>query len=704
MKKLLSIFISIVLVISVFTGCAKNKTIDTASNKPSNSSSQSKANNTDSTASSNETANNNTETNTNETQTSAEENTNIPSTADEGSKTNVSSSSSTQAAGSKNTSKPARKLQDNTKPAPDPSKTVKLEDALNKGILYLEKNAQEKDYRISDWDAVGLKISGKELGTNYIENRGAALGKEIDNYYMTDYARTILGVMAAGYDPRNFQGIDLVNAVKNSMNDEGKFKDTITGGEDLVNCHVWSMIALEAAGEAYDSEKALKYLEEKQNKDGGFYIFAPYPDSDADFTAMSVLALTMAGRDSKSPSVAKALSYLKGKLVEMERDPKLETAETLSVILEAIVSAGDDVNSYKINGRNVALELLTFSHEAGGFKHLKTSAVNEIASRQAITALGFYKNNKNMYRELKYEKGNFYAGQSTEPPVVKIHNAFYDVKAGTAEFEASAENLDEVSIEIIGGADSYTETIKPENGIVNISKTLPDSEYDIIIKGISNDEVVYIYVTGLERVSERITATVRIESFDKNVLYKNVSAGNAIVFDYEGTAYKQGKVSSYSFVMEALNSMGIKSNVSYSYGAPFITSINDIAGGKFGGWDGWMYFVNGIDPGVGMTDAVIKDGDEILVYYGDWGIKPLQITLPETSQAGQSIEVAVKAEDKAVEGAAVWVKGKKYTTDANGSVIITLDEAGSFEIYAEKLDENGKPLFVRSVKRIIVVK
>jgi hypothetical protein len=57
-----------------------------------------------------------------------------------------------------------------------------------------------------------------------------------------------------------------------------------------------------------------------------------------------------------------------------------------------------------------------------------------------------------------------------------------------------------------------------------------------------------------------------------------------------------------------------------------------------------------------------------------------------------------------VENAAVWVDGKKYITDKNGIVTITIDELGTLEVYAEKLDTNGKPLFVRSAKKVIVVK
>lgn len=702
MKRILSIFISIILLVSVFSGCAKNKDTDTVSNQPSATSSQST---TDTTSSNNGVSKDqNTDAKADETQNPAEQNTNTQSTnnttAANNAKTKVSyisgsGSKNAGGAGSTNTSKPAEV----------PANTVNLDEVLNKAVLYMEKNALSKDYKVSDWDAIGLKISGRELGPNFIVNKGNTIVKEINNYYMTDYARTILGVMSAGYDPNSFQGIDLVSIIKNSMAEDGKFKDTITGGEELVNCHVWSIIALEAAGADYDREKALKYLEGKQNKDGGFYIFAPYPDSDADFTAMSVLALTMAGRDSKSQSVSNALNYLKSRLAAMEKDPELETAETLSVIVEAVVVSGADVNNYKIKDRNIVAELLTFQDAAGGFKHVKTGSVNEIASRQAVTALGFYKNSKNAYKGLVFKKGNFYFGESKEVPAVKIQNAIYDVKSEMAEFKALTENLDEVNIEIRNGKDSYTAVIKPENGIVKISKQLPESNYDIIIKGTKAGNIVYIYNTKLEKIDEKITASVRIESYDKNILYNNsVSAGNTRVFDYDGTAYIQEKVSVYSFVMRALNDMGIKSNVSYSYGAPFITSIDGTTGGKFGGWDGWMYFVNGIDPGVGMTDVQVKPGDEILLYYGDWGIKPLEITFPQTAAKGQNIEVTVMSEGKAVENAAVWVNDRKYTTDANGKAAITIDETGSFGIYAEKLDEKGKPLFVRSVKKVIEVK
>ncbi len=709
MKKIISIFISIILVLSVFTGCAKNKDVNTTSNEQSSTNTQSTTNNTNNTTVSNETtkeatndSTQNTETTVDKPQSSAEQNTNTQSTTTDNSKTLASSSSNNS---SKNISKPAEKPTNTVKQTPAPANTVNLDDVLNKAVLYVEKNAAAKDYKISDWDAIGLKISRRQLDSKYIEYKGETLGKEIDNYYMTDYARTILGVMSAGYDPNNFQGIDLVSIIKNSVLEDGKFKDTIKGGEELVNSHVWSMIALEASGATYDRERALKYLEGKQNKDGGFYIFAPYPDSDVDFTAMSVLALTMAGRDSKSLAVSNALNYLKGKLAEMEKDPKIETSETLSVILEAIVSAGENVNNYKIYGKNIVDELLTFIDTTGGFKHLKTGSVNDIATRQVVTALGFYKNNKNMYKELKFTKNNFFTGKYDVVTFMKIHNAFYDVKDGTVEFEAITENIDEVNIEITNGKDSFTEVLKPEFGLVKISKSLPESEYEIIIKGTRGGNVVYIYSTRLEMVNEKTTASVRIESYDKNVLYdKAVTTGNIRVFDFDGTAYTQGKISAYSFVMRALNSMAIKSNVSYSYGAPFIASIDDIAGGKFGGWDGWMYFVNGKDPGVGMTDVEVKAGDEILVYYGDWGIKPLNITLPETASKSQNIEIAVRAEDNAVENAAVWVNGKKYITDTNGTAIITFDEVGSFEIYAEKLDDNGKPLFVRSVKKVIVVK
>jgi uncharacterized ferredoxin-like protein len=78
--------------------------------------------------------------------------------------------------------------------------------------------------------------------------------------------------------------------------------------------------------------------------------------------------------------------------------------------------------------------------------------------------------------------------------------------------------------------------------------------------------------------------------------------------------------------------------------------------------------------------------------------------LPQEASKGQSIQATVKSDGKPVEGAAVWANGKKYITDGNGIAYIETAELGNVAAYAEKLDEKGKPQFVRSDIKTVLVK
>lgn len=602
-------------------------------------------------------------------------------------------------------SKNIKKTTKTIKPA---AKPITLNNAVKGASAYLELLAKAVGYKISDWDAAALSFYGyninspefKANGKGYIDYRAEAIKSEINNYYMTDYARTILGLESAGYNPSDFNGINLVNTIKNSMLPDGKFKDNVNGGETLLNCHVWSMIALESAGCDYDRDKAVNYIKERQNSDGGFYIFTGYKDSDTDFTAMTVIALTMAGETKNDASVSRALNYLQKQVSIMNKNSCNENAETLSSILEAVVCAKDDINKYKINGKNLVDEIISFRNADGGFKHLKTGSSNDISTRQALTALLFYKNNRNMYKGLKADK----VYSSTEAPSAKviINNAYYDEAGKTAIVKGTIDNIDEAVINISDDKNTYTEDLKDAN--IDIKKEMPLSDYTLTVICKNKGSIVNVYSYPVENISSVITASVRIEAPDRTIIKKqDFTLGNKIVYDSNGLSYKTGKVSAYAFVMNSLIAQKIPSAVSYTWGAPYISGIDMISGGKFGGWDGWMYYINNSDPSVGMTDAEIKNGDEILVYYGDYGIKPLTIETVDTANSGEMFSAAVKCGDLPVAGAVVKAGNSEFVTDDKGIANIQINDKGKFEVYAEKNDANGKPLYIRSDRKTITV-
>ncbi|WP_342472049.1 DUF4430 domain-containing protein [Metasolibacillus sp. FSL H7-0170] len=51
---------------------------------------------------------------------------------------------------------------------------------------------------------------------------------------------------------------------------------------------------------------------------------------------------------------------------------------------------------------------------------------------------------------------------------------------------------------------------------------------------------------------------------------------------------------------------------------PYLESIEGLAAGSLGGWDGWVYTVNGNSPTVGLDAYVLSANDVVRVYYTTW--------------------------------------------------------------------------------------
>lgn len=124
---------------------------------------------------------------------------------------------------------------------------------------------------------------------------------------------------------------------------------------------------------------------------------------------------------------------------------------------------------------------------------------------------------------------------------------------------------------------------------------------------------------------------------------------------------------------------------------PYLSKINEE---EAAGMSGWLYLVNNTAALVGANDYYLKEGDEVIWYYGDWGWQPLRLsTNKEQIDKGQSVEILVEYFDNSnwlpLAGAEIKIKDKSYFTETNGKLILTLVE-GSYQLRAEK---NG---FIRS--------
>ncbi len=134
----------------------------------------------------------------------------------------------------------------------------------------------------------------------------------------------------------------------------------------------------------------------------------------------------------------------------------------------------------------------------------------------------------------------------------------------------------------------------------------------------------------------------------------------------------------------------------------FITDINGEVSGTFGGWDGWLFMVNGESPSVGVDGFVMSECDVLVVYYGDPFGAGMQFPEADLTDLEDGILI-FKSSDTTydnesnpivtvnpVAGATVtWFSGADtdtFTTDSNGSIVIpeSLLTAGTHRIQIAK--------------------
>lgn len=159
----------------------------------------------------------------------------------------------------------------------------------------------------------------------------------------TDYARLLLAASLAGAGSRDFSGRDLAGYLLAGQDAGGHFGRR--GEEELVNSHVWSIIALGLAGvKVPNTGLARKWLEEAQNEDGGWGYARGLP-SDPDDTATAILALRLLGAGMNDREVARASAYLRQQQLPdggFAYGDERGNAGSDAMVILALLAAGQD--------------------------------------------------------------------------------------------------------------------------------------------------------------------------------------------------------------------------------------------------------------------------------------------------------------------------------------------------------------------------
>lgn len=188
--------------------------------------------------------------------------------------------------------------------------------------------------------------------------------------------------------------------------------------------------------------------------------------------------------------------------------------------------------------------------------------------------------------------------------------------------------------------------------------------------------------------------------------------------------YRTQKTTVYGAVYELLKNKDIPIVVSDSGYGKYISSINGEEEATFGGYDGWMFIVNNETPDRSIDSYEINDGDNIVVYYGEFPsgsgeslhgtyIPTVELS-KDTVEAGAEFTVTVTSTyydwDKdqevnvKIKDVEVGLCDKTYYTDEHGEAIVTAPaDLGNYSLSISLDRADSYPLIVRTTRDITVV-
>ena len=274
-----------------------------------------------------------------------------------------------------------------------------LETAIKETSEYIIDNTPEPKVGSigGEWAIIGLARGNINVEENYFSDyyrRVESSVKEktgvLHKKKYTEYSRVILALTAIGKNPMDVAGYNLLLPL-------GDFEKTVWQG---INGPIWALIALDC-GEYEIPENPdakvqatrqmyIEYILNRQNNDGGWSL-AGGGISDIDLTAMALQALSgYLYIDEVKAAVEKALSMLEKSQNDSGGFSSMGNAncESSAQVLTALCALGIKHNSSQFvkNEKTVLDDIMSYYAESG-FLHIKTGAVNQMATEQAFYSL-----------------------------------------------------------------------------------------------------------------------------------------------------------------------------------------------------------------------------------------------------------------------------------------------------------------------------
>lgn len=246
-----------------------------------------------------------------------------------------------------------------------------------------------KSLGVSD-DVIQGKFKTEELSFEIGDSWQDSTSKE--------YAKAIMGLIAAGFDPTNYDGKDYIGFLTGSQSEEGYF-ETKKGSGDKADDIAYSIIALDMAGAEYDVAKAVNRLKSKfiVEGDNAFVKKLSFSSSgDLELTAISMLALSNHKDIIDTTLIDKAINFIKleqfesGMYGEIDWGQEKVSAKLTSKMVQALIAVGETIPVETIKG------LLNLKN--GNKFRESESSYNEYATTEVFAALTDVYTGKSMFK------------------------------------------------------------------------------------------------------------------------------------------------------------------------------------------------------------------------------------------------------------------------------------------------------------------
>jgi len=346
-----------------------------------------------------------------------------------------------------------------------------------------------------DWVSVGVNRAGKSLPSSYLEST--------ENYIVmnkgilpniTDYERITLGVTAAGGDPTNIGGYNLIEKIYNG-DIEGQGNNGVAFGLIAVDSKKYDI----PADAKWNRDRMIQYLLNNECTNGGWQLGGKGTDPDPDMSGMVMTAL--APYNNKDyPQVQAAIARAVDALSQIQRPEGgfaswgTVNSESCSQVIMGLCTNGVDPTGPEFTkNKNLVEALLSFKTADGGIAHTEVGgslATNGMASEQALYALDqyifFVEGKGSIYDWTHDDEDEHDRIELGKKVKISQDGKMYFAGGIDVEFPQSSYNPDSSTIMVSDVTDSKKpgeeSSLKLHGKIIEISLEGVNESYDILLR------------------------------------------------------------------------------------------------------------------------------------------------------------------------------------------------------------------------------